>query len=93
MIRYKSLANVSQQNISKENIKNEIAAFDLGYHIGIGTQYSLPGNMALLAELVYTNGITNISKTRTFDSKTNVYRSKAEKVILNNIALRVGIIF
>jgi len=93
MIRYKSIADVSQLNISKENIKNEIPAFSLGYHIGIGTQYSLPGNMALLAEIIYTNGLTNFSKTRTFDSKTNVYRSKAEKVVLNNIALRLGILF
>lgn len=93
MIKTKAYADVSQQNISKQNIKDEVNLFNFGYHIGVGTHLSLPGNMILLGELVYTNGLANISKTKTINSKTNITRDSPDKISINNVALKVGILF
>jgi hypothetical protein len=80
MFRYKAKGDVSQYNISGEDFKGEVSGFNLGFHLGGGIEYSLGGNTKVLAELQFTNGLTDVTKD---DYKT----------IFNMIILRTGIIF
>ena len=85
--RFKAKGDVTVN--SGDDIKAEVAAFNMGFHIAGGIEYSLGGNTKLLIEALFTNGLTNFSKTETIDKGA----LKKEKIISNNIALRVGILF
>lgn len=87
MFKWKAKGDVTQGNISGEAIKKEASSFMMGFYVGGGFQYNLGGTTSLVTELVFTNGLTDITNTKT------VGNEKTDKVILNNIALRVGIIF
>ena len=87
MIKWKAKADVTQGNISGEAINKEVNALFMGFYIGGGFQYNLGGTTSLVTELVFTNGLTDVTKTKVYN------KEKSDKVILNNIALRVGIIF
>ncbi len=87
MFKWKAKGDVTQGNISGESIKKEVSSFAMGFYIGGGFQYNLGGTTSLVTELVFTNGLTDITNTKV------VGEDKSDKVILNNIALRVGIIF
>lgn len=80
MFRWKAKGDANQQRISDESIKDEVRAFNLGFNVGGGFEYSLGGTTKLLVELVFTNGLTNITQTD-------------DKIILNSLALRTGILF
>jgi len=85
MIKWKAKGDVTQGNISGESIAKEVTGFGIGFHVGGGIEYSLGGNTKLLVEMVYTNGLTDFTKTETVAGD--------EKVILNVLALRAGILF
>ncbi len=87
MLKLKAKANVTQGNISGESISKEVSSVMFGYYIGGGFEYNLGGSTSLVTELVFTNGFTDVTNT-VVEGKT-----KSDKVILNNIALRIGIIF
>jgi len=87
MFKWKAKADVSQENIDGEAINKEVSSFAMGFYVGGGFQYNLGGSTSLVTELVFTNGLTDITKTKV------VGKDKTDKVILNNIALRVGVIF
>ncbi|NLA23553.1 MAG: PorT family protein [Bacteroidales bacterium] len=75
---------------SNDIITAERKLFNLGWHIGGGFEWSLSGSTRLLTEVVYTGGILDTDKIevlREDNTSTNV-NSK-----LNNIALKVGVIF
>ena len=85
--RFKAKGDVTVN--SDDDIKAEVTAFNLGFHISGGIEYSLGGSTKLLVEAMFTNGLSNFSKTETW-SKGALNK---EKIISNNIALRVGILF
>lgn len=85
MIKWKARGDVTQGNISGESITKEVTGFGFGFHVGGGIEYSLGGNTKMLIELVYTNGLSDFTKTETTEGN--------EKVILNCLALRLGILF
>ncbi len=85
--RFKAKGDITVN--SGDDIKAEVGAFNLGFHIAGGIEYSLGGSTKLLVEALFTNGLTNFSKTETY-SKGALHK---EKIIANNIALRVGILF
>ena len=93
MIRWKAKGTVTDCGISDESIKDEVKSFILAFNIGGGFEYSFGGNTKLLLEFVYTQGLSDITKTIVYDHEVDEIRGKSEKVILNNIALRVGILF
>jgi opacity protein-like surface antigen len=74
-------SNDSQQSLSNDDISDEINTFNLGYHFGLGTEYSLGGNTAVILGLTYTNGFLDITA------------NKSDKITLSGIALRVGLLF
>jgi len=87
--RFKAKGDVTVN--SGDDIKAEVAAFNMGYHIAGGIEYSLGGSTKLLVEAIFTNGLTNFSKAETIDKPNG--ELKREKVVMNSIGLRVGILF
>jgi hypothetical protein len=59
--------------------------FNLGYYIGMGAEYSLGGSTAICIGLYYTNGFLDVT--------TDHDNQPSDKVIMNNVALNLGIIF
>jgi hypothetical protein len=76
----KSTADVNIIDTKEGDISTEVKLFIFSYHIGAGVEYSLGGSSALNFGLTYTSGFTDITTMH-------------EKVTVNNVALRVGIIF
>jgi hypothetical protein len=81
----KAIGDVSNSNITNSSIKDEVNLFNLGYYIGVGVEYSLGGNTAICIGLFYTNGLIDVTSDKN-NQPTN-------RVIMNNIALNLGIIF
>lgn len=67
-------------NVKNDNISNEINLFNVGYHFGGGIEYSLGGQTAITAGVIYTNGFTDVT--------TSSY-----KVSSRVISVRIGMLF
>ncbi len=80
-INIKSTGTSELNSLEKENINDEIKLLDLGYYIGGGAEYSLGGNSSITVGFTYTNGFIDITKPGN------------NKVVLSNIALRIGVLF
>lgn len=78
---------------SNDDIREEVKGIYTSFEIGGGIEYILGGNTRVLVEAVFSNGLTDVTKTRVWDSKTNTLRSKTDKVIQNGIMLNLGILF
>ncbi len=68
-----------------ERINEEVKLFNLGYHFGIGLEYSLGGNTCLVAGLSFNQSLIDITKD--FSDQPE------DRVVINNIALRLGVNF
>lgn len=80
--------------ISNEKINREIGTFNLNYHIGAGIEYSLSGTTALLLGLYYNNGFLDITTIPKVDVPDGFSDDRIkDKVVLNSVALKVGIMF
>lgn len=67
----------------EENIKaNNINALNLALYLSAGIEYSLSQSTAILAGIYFNNGFTNV-----------VNDDDSEKIALNNLGLRLGILF
>ena len=92
MFRWKARGDIYKIVDSKEikiedvNIKDEVSSFNLAFHVGAGFEYSLGGNTALISELLYYNGLTDI--TPDDKAKANNYT-----VVTHQFMLKVGIKF
>jgi len=86
--RFKAKGDVGTLNTG-DDIRAEVRAFNMGYHIGGGIEYSLGGSTKGLIEAVFTNGLTNFTKVKTFNNGV----TKNEKTIMNSISLKFGILF
>lgn len=85
MINIKATGQTDDKKIDSESLDEEINLFNLGYHIGIGMQYSLGGQTAIQFGLNYQNGI--------LDATTNNTSRVSDKLTINNVSLHCGIIF
>ncbi len=88
-IRWKAKADVTQGNISDEPISDETRPLFLGYYLGGGFEYNLGGSTALVVEVVFNNGFSDVTKTRRYESGLK----NTDKVILNHLDFRVGVMF
>jgi len=86
-MRWKSKADVTQNNIADASIKDEVKFMYFDYFIGGGFEYNLGGSTSLVVELVFNNGFSDV--TNTVQHKA----SNTDKIILNHLDLRIGIIF
>lgn len=66
------------------NLKEEISFFNLNYHIGAGFEYFISGNTGLTFNVVYTDGIMDITKDKL---------GKSDHTTLNGVEFIVGINF
>lgn len=67
-----------------ENLKEEVSLFNLNYHIGAGFEYFISGNTGLTFNLVYTDGLTDVTKDTL---------GKSDHTSLNGIEFIFGINF
>ena len=88
-IRWKAKADVTQGNIADEPINDEMKFMYFDYYIGGGFEYNLGGSTSLVVELVFNNGFSDLTNTRRYKDKLE----ETDKIILNHLDLRVGIIF
>ena len=88
---------------STETIKNEesgkyINSFRGSMQIGAGVEYSLSGNTALVASIIFNNGLTNMLKNQ-FEEPVpgsvnqDPFNAISEEGITNYMQLNVGILF
>lgn len=68
-----------------KKIDKEVNFFNLGYHFGIGAEYSLGGNTSIVLGLTFNQSLIDVTKD--FDDQPN------DRIVINNIALRVGVNF
>jgi len=67
----------------KEDIKESINMFSLGYHVGAGIEYKLGGSTAAIGGIRWTSGLTNVT-----DSERD-----GTNISLNSISIHLGILF
>jgi hypothetical protein len=89
MFHFRSKADATQNNVTDMSIPKEVARLAMSYYIGGGIEYNLGGTTSLLIELVFTNGLTDITNT------VRMFRGseRQDLIIQNNLALRLGVIF
>ncbi len=73
-----------QEDLESLNINKDINLFSLGYHIGLGAEYSLGGSTALIGELIYTGIFTDITKNNDLND---------HHITLNAFAIKIGVKF
>lgn len=73
--------HVGTSPMDNEVLEGAMNPFNLGYQIGVGTEYSLGANMALIFGVTYNNGLTNTVD----DSSLHIN--------LNNISFKLGVMF
>ncbi len=81
MIRTNAFASTPDERLDKENINDTIYPFSLGYHAGIGVEYRLGGNTALVGGIRWASGLTDIS------------RNDRANININTLSLHAGILF
>jgi len=70
-------------NLSGVNLKlNNFIPLNLGLYISAGVEYSLSGNTSILIAPFFKNGFTNVINDK-----------DGEKINLNNLGLRIGVLF
>jgi len=94
MIKWKAKADIETLDAKNDyakyedrNISGEINAFNLAFHVGGGALYLLGGgSTAIIAELIYYNGILDI--TPDDENRNNDYN-----ILAHQLMLRIGIQF
>lgn len=79
--RLKATASSNDDALQGDNIKEEISVYNGGYQFGLGGEYDLGGNTALIFGLSYYNGLSDITK------------NEKDQINLSNITLRIGVLF
>ncbi len=90
MFKWKSKADIDPAPVKGEstndvNINNETPIFNMAFHVGGGAAYSLGGNTALIGEITFYNGLTDITKDE--------HNDKNYTVFAHMLVFRVGIKF
>ena len=81
MININAKVSSDQASYKKEDIKESTQIFCLGYHIGLGMEYKLAGNTALIGGVRWTSGLIDV----TDNDRANVK--------INGLAIHLGVLF
>ncbi|UCG27233.1 MAG: PorT family protein [Bacteroidales bacterium] len=84
-INIKATGDSDSDRLDGDKIKDEVNLFNIGYHVGLGMEYSLGGNTAVVVGIIYKNLFLDITKDYTDQPE--------DRVILHNIAIRIGLNF
>ena len=80
-LNIKSNAAISALGIHDESLLDEIHIFNMSYHFGLGIQYSLGGQTAIVSGIEYRHRFLDIASNNQY------------KALLNSVSLRIGILF
>jgi hypothetical protein len=80
-INLRAIADVESQNVSSEDIRNEINLFMMSYFIGGGASFSFGGDFAILAGVYLTGAIWDVTA------------NTAYRAYINMVSLRLGVKF
>ena len=83
------IGNIKNYVIKKDNIN----FFNFGWNIGGGFEYNLVGNTKLLVEILYTGFILDVDKSKDIFIDAAAVQKKNPKTVINEIELKVGILF
>ena len=75
--------DVDANDISDTDINEDVRLFNLSYYFGGGVEYSLGGNTAINAGIVFNNGFLDVLDNR----------DKNSKDILQVLSVRLGVMF
>lgn len=81
MINVNATGNTEDGTLDQETIRETTRLFNLGYHAGLGVEYRLGGNTALIGGLRWSSGLTDV----TDNDKANV--------TLRSVSLHIGVLF
>ncbi len=95
MFRWKAKGDVSQENVAGVSLSKEVSGLLMAFSVGGGFEYSLGGNTKLLVDVIYKNGLSDVTKTKTyhFNDAGTGGDILDEKVILNSLEVKLGILF
>ncbi len=80
-INLKATGDVNYNDISGEDIRDEIQFFMMSYFIGGGLEYSLGGNTALIGGIYFTSGIWDVTANPNY------------RAHISSLTLRLGVKF
>ena len=81
MILLNAKGSSEDASFKKEDIRESINLFGLGYHAGLGVEYALGGRTALIGGLRWSSGFTDVTDNDRANVKTNA------------ITIHLGILF
>ena len=81
MININAKLTSDDASFKKQDIRESVNLFCLGYHVGLGIEYKLAGNTALLGGVRWTSGLTDV----TDNDRANVK--------LNSLSIHLGVLF
>jgi hypothetical protein len=81
MFNLNAKASSEDASFDKEDIRESINLFNLGYHAGLGVEYTLGGSTALIGGLRWSSGLTDVTDNDRANIKTNA------------ISIHLGILF
>jgi hypothetical protein len=81
MININARMTSEESSIEKEDIRESIYLFCLGYHAGLGIEYTLGGSTAFIGGIRWTSGLTDV----TDNDRANVK--------MDAISIHLGILF
>lgn len=82
MFNINSYVSTVDGTYDKQSIHdNGVNIFNLGYHVGIGAEYRLGGNTAVIGGVRWTSGLTNVTE------------QDGSNIKVNAISINLGILF
>lgn len=81
MISLNAKATSEDGTLDKQDIQESVHRFNLGYHAGLGVEYKLGGNTALIGGLRWSAGLTDVTDNDQANVKTNA------------VSIHLGILF
>jgi hypothetical protein len=81
MINLNAKASSDQASLDKEDVKEDVNFFCLGYHAGLGVEYQLGGSTSLVGGVRWTAGLTDVTK------------NDGANVKMNAISIHLGVMF
>ena len=74
MFNLNAKASSEDASFDKEDIRESIYLFNLGYHAGLGVEYKLGGSTALIGGLRWASGLTDVTENDRANIKTNAIK-------------------
>ncbi len=83
MVNIGANGDSSDGTLKKDNIHDEINLFNLAMNVGLGFDFDFGGSNSLSVGLIFHNGLIDVTTDNTF----------TDKVIINSLKIRLGLIF